>query len=76
MSEKAQDTFYGVKRAQDDELAAMVAGGSELAKNEVLARLPDRLSALLDLYLVAYGQDREQAIKALGADVGRLSAAS
>ncbi|GAA0781111.1 hypothetical protein GCM10009108_22080 [Castellaniella ginsengisoli] len=76
MSEPAQTGFYSVRIAQDDELAAMATGGCELAKNEMLARLPDRLSALLDLYLVAYGQDREQAIKALGADVGRLSAAS
>lgn len=74
MSEKAQDTVYGVKLAQDDELVAMANEGSEFAKDAILARLPERLSTLLDLYLVAYEQDLAQVIKALGADVDRLTA--
>jgi hypothetical protein len=76
MSEFAQDSFYGVLAAQDGELVVLADDGSGRARSEIQARLPDRLDALLELYLAAYGQDRVRAIEALRADVERLKAVS
>lgn len=72
MSEAAQDTDYGVRMAALPELADLARHGSGRAQGELQQRLPHQVKALMDLYLAAYGQDRAQAIDALGADVARL----
>ena len=70
MSDNPQDTFYGVKLAAVDNLAALADKGSDLARDELRSRLPSQLLILAKLYGAAYGA--EHAAKAMVADLDQL----